>query len=285
MKKGYLYAFISIFFWASTTAVTKLLLKSLNSIEIMAISYVFAVITMLLITLFQKKLYIVKTLKLKDYLRFIFMGFVGIFLYTYLLYTALNYLPAQEALIINYLWPIMVVIFASLILKEKLNMKKIIAIVLSFIGIVIVVTKGNFSDINLNPIGLLMALSGSIIYGLFSVLSKKYNYDNTISMLFYFLTALICSITATLLFYKIPSISVTELLGIAWTGIFTSAIAFTAWTLALKYGDTAKLSTIIFLTPFLSLVYIYFILGESISIYSVIGLMVIVIGIFIQNKK
>lgn len=57
------------------------------------------------------------------------------------------------------------------------------------------------------------------------------------------------------------------------------------WLLALKYGDTAKISNLIFITPFLSLVYIYFLLGEKILLSSVIGLVLIVLGIVIQSFK
>ena len=75
-----------------------------------------------------------------------------------------------------------------------------------------------------------------------------------------------------------------QLLGMLWIGIFTSAIAFTSWALALDRGDTAKISNIAYLTPFISLLWTGIILKEQISLYSVLGLIIIVLGIFIQMK-
>lgn len=73
----------------------------------------------------------------------IFIGTIGIFGYSTFLYSALSYLPAQEASVLNYLWPILVVIFLCILLKEKLTNKKIVALSLSFFGLLIVISKGN----------------------------------------------------------------------------------------------------------------------------------------------
>lgn len=70
--------------------------------------------------------------------------------------------------------------------------------------------------------------------------------------------------------------------GLVWMGVFTSALAFTCWALALKRGNTAKISNLAFIKPFLSLIYIYLLLREEISLYSVAGLAVIVLGILVQ---
>ncbi len=75
-----------------------------------------------------------------------------------------------------------------------------------------------------------------------------------------------------------------QLLGLGWIGIFTSAIAFTSWAVALAKGNTAKISNLAYITPFLSLIWTAIILKETISVFSVIGLALIILGILIQNK-
>ena len=74
-------------------------------------------------------------------------------------------------------------------------------------------------------------------------------------------------------------------MGLIWIGFFTSAIAITSWALALENGDTAKISNLAYITPFLSLIWTSLILKEQVSIYVVIGLIVIVLGILIQMKE
>lgn len=286
MNKAYIYALSATLLWGSSAAVIKLLLKNLNSIQILLYVSGIATINLLLIALLQKKIPIIKNYTKKDYFRFAYMGFIGVFIYYLFLYLALSYLKAQEAFIINYLWPMMIVIFAVPILKEKLTTKKIVAVILSFIGVIIIATKGNLNLLQFaKPLGVILAIIAAMSYGLFSVLGKKQNYDKTTSMLFYYLFTFIYTLIAVILFGFIPQITLIQLAGLLWMGIFTSGGAFLLWFLALKYGDTAKIANIAFLTPFLSLVYIYFLLHETILVSSIVGLLFIFMGIFIQSYK
>jgi len=283
-KLSYIYVSLAVFLWASTAAVGKLVLENLNNLQVLFYASLFASIGLFLIVLFQKKLHLIKKYKTIDYCHFALMGFVGVFLYYIFLYAGLMYAPVQEAFIVNYTWPIWVVIFAIFILKEKFNIKKLIGILLGFIGVYVVATNGDLTNFNIANIkGDLFALAGAITYGLFSVYGKKYNYDKIVSMMFYYLfTFFFISIT-TIIFSEIPQITLFETIGLVWLGVFCNGLAFISWFLALKHGDTAKMSNIVFLTPFLSLVYIYFLLDEKILISSVIGLVLIVLGIIVQS--
>jgi len=285
---SYFYVLIAALLWGSVPAVAKLLLKNLNNLQVLLYSSLIASMSLFVIVMIQGKLPEIKNYKIKDYFTFAYMGSIGIFLYFIFLYAGLTFAPAQEAFIVNYTWPIWVIIFATIFLKEKLGIKKVIAVLLGFIGVYLVVTKGqifSFSIISLK--GDLFALAGAVCYGIFSVLGKKQNYDRFISMFFYFSFAFVLTLVSTIIFSNIPPISLYELGGLIWLGIFTSALAHVLWFLALKHGDIAKMSNMIFLTPFLALIYIYFLVGEEILISSIIGLFLIVFGIIIQsyNKK
>ena len=75
-----------------------------------------------------------------------------------------------------------------------------------------------------------------------------------------------------------------QIAGFMWNGIMTMAVASTLWVIALTKGSTVKISNLAYITPFLSLVWTFVVLKEPIQISSVIGLVVIVLGIFIQIK-
>lgn len=279
---SYLYVSASVILWGSTAAVAKLLLEDMSSLQILFYTSLISAISLFIIILFQKKLPLIRTYRKKDYWKFMYMGFIGIFLYYIFLFQGLTYAPAQEAFIVNYTWPIWVIIFAILILKEKIGIRKIVAILLGFIGVYFVATKGEFVGIE-NLKGDLFALAGAISYGLFSVLTKKHNHEKFTSMMFYnIFTFIFIAITAIFVF-KVPVIESRQVLGLLWLGVMTSSLAHIFWFLALKYGDTAKMSGIIYLTPFVSLVYIYILLKESILISSVVGLIIIVAGIVLQS--
>ena len=284
MKKEYLYAGISILLWSTTATITKLLLSSLNSMQILLISSLFAFIFLFIVNLFKGNIKELKKLKLKDYLQIFAIGLLGTFFYNLFLYLGINKMQASEAFIINYLWPIMTVIFACIILKEKIFIKKILAIIISFIGVIIVTSNGNLNIDGNSLIGTLYCILAAISYGLFSVLNKKKNYNKYLSMMLFYLVSFIVSLIYTLLNNGMFIPQTNQLIGLLWIGIFTSAIAFTSWALALEKGNTIKISNLAYITPFLSLIWTGLILKEVISIYTVIGLIVIILGIFIQMK-
>ena len=195
------------------------------------------------------------------------------------------YAPAQEAFIVNYLWPVLVVVFGFLILKEILSLTKIFGIVLSFFGVYVVITQGNIFNFTFTNIPAdLLAIFGAVSYALFSVLGKKYNYEVYTSMLVYYASGFVCVFITTLLFSTVPSLSLSQWIGIAWIGVVTNVFAFVCWFKALEYGDTSKMANLIFLTPFVSLIYIYFILNEQILVSSFVGLVLIVVGVLVQTK-
>ncbi len=76
----------------------------------------------------------------------------------------------------------------------------------------------------------------------------------------------------------------THTLGFLWNGMFTMALANTLWVIALQSGETAKISNLAYITPFLALVWTSLILKEPFSIFSLLGLTVIVFGILLQLK-
>ena len=286
MKKEYIYAIISVLLWSTTATIIKLLLGYLDNIQILFLASFFAFMFLFIINCIKGNLKEIKKYKLKDFFKIFILGILGIFLYNLFLYLGINTLQASKAFIINYLWPITTVIFACIILKEKITIRKIIAIIISFIGVIIVSINGNLFNIEKSSIiGTIYCFLAAISYGLFSVLNKEQNYNKYISMMLYYLSSFCISLIYCLCKKKIFIPEMNQLLGLLWIGVFTSAIAFTLWALALEKGDTAKISNIAYMTPFISLVWTSIILKEKLSIYSIIGLIVIIIGIFIQMKN
>jgi len=164
-KISYIYVALSVCLWGTTAAVAKLLLKNLDNLQVLLMTSIIATISLLIIVFVQRKIQHIKKYSLKDYLNFAYMGFIGIFLYYLFLYAALRFVPAQEAFIVNYTRPIWVVVFSTIILKEKLTIKKVIAIIISFIGVYIVVTKGNLLTYPVSNIkGNALALAGAFCY-------------------------------------------------------------------------------------------------------------------------
>ena len=286
MKQSYLFGGITLFLWSTTATVTKMLLGSLDSIQIMNVCSLFAAVFLFFLNLIKGNLKLLKTYTLSDYLQMAGLGTLGMFLYNIFLYNGIDSMMASQAFIINYLWPIMTVVFACLILKERLTRRKAVAIVLSFLGVVIVTTNGKLTGIaGEQLIGALCCILAAVSYGAFSVLNKRKHYNNFVSMMVYYSVSFVLSTLYNLWNHSIYIPQIAQLPGLLWLGICTSAIAYTFWALALEKGDTAKLSNLAYITPFLSLVWTSLLLHEPVTIYSLIGLFVIVSGILLQMRE
>ncbi len=283
--KPYILVIISILIWAGTPVVSKKLLETINNYQILFYASGIASLALFVVVVIQGKLSLIKKYRIIDYWRFFLLGFLGVYCNYYLLYTSFSrVVTTQETYIVYYTWPIWVVVMAFVILRERFAFKNLIAILLGFIGVVVVVSRnGRFTLLYEDILSYLMAVGAAVCYSLFSVLSKKFDYDRTTSMFFAYIFSFILISVTTMVVSYIPFVGVGELVGLMWLGVFTYSIAFISWLLALKNGATEKVSNLIFFTPFVSLIYISFFLGEKITIFSVVGLCLIVVGIILQK--
>ncbi|MBQ2613893.1 MAG: DMT family transporter [Clostridia bacterium] len=284
MKKSYIYASISILCWSTVAVVTKILLGSLNSFQILWASSFFAGLFLLIVNIANGNILKLKKFKPKDYILAPLIALPGTFLYYVFYYNGADRMLASQAFIINYLWPMMSVIFACILLKERFTPRKIVAIILSFLGVAIV-TGGELATFHLETVfGACLCILCAVSYGVFTALNQKIHYEKFLSMMLgYFATFLLTTIINLCnnhLF--IPDF--THTLGFLWNGMFTMALANTLWVIALQSGETAKISNLAYITPFLALVWTSLILKEPFSIFSLLGLTVIVLGILLQLK-
>ena len=284
MKKAYLFAGISIFFCSTVSVTTKVLLGSLNNFQLLWANAFFAFVSLIAINIVTGNIKRLKEYKFKDYIISVLIGLPGTCLYYIFFYAGTDMMPASQAFIINYLWPIMSVVFACIVLKEKLTVRKMIAILMSFIGVIIVTFKGGLEFDITTLIGASFCVLGAVSYGVFTAFNQKMQYDSRISMMInFFVTFIITSVINAVngdLF--IPS--VLQTLGFAYSGICAMAVTSTLWIMALNLGDTAKISNLAYITPFLSLILSVVILKEQFEISYIIGLAFIVLGIFVQLK-
>ena len=283
-KKAYLYALISILFWSTLATVSKLLLGESSSYTVLMCSSLFAAVALLISTVANKKIKLLKSYRAKDYLLTMLIGLPGAFLYNVFLYEGTARMAASQAFIINYLWPIMSVVFACVLLKEKLTARKCIAFALSFVGVLTVAGNEIFSFGAKTLIGIALCVLAAVSYGAFTALNRRWNYDDQITiMLSYFATFVLSALINIFTREPIP-VGIMQWAGFAWNGIFIMAIATVTWALALKEGETAKISNLAYATPFISLIWTFLILKEPIKPLSIIGLAIIILGIFIQLK-
>lgn len=243
-----------------------------------------ASIALFIIILFQKKTKNILNSGKKEILNSAILGFMNPFFYYIILFKAYTLLPAQIAQPLNFIWPIMIVILSIPILKQKISPKSLIAIFISFFGVLLISTKGRLFNFRIDePYGVFLALSSSIIWALFFIINVRNKRDEVISLFLSFSFG--CIYTFILLFPNISMPSLHGIIGAIYIGLFEMGITFVIWIKALKYSSTtAQVNNLIYLTPFLSLIVIRIVIKEKILLSSIIGIIFIVSGIIIQNR-
>lgn len=284
MKKAYLFAGISILLWSSMATVTKLLLGVMDSYQVLCISSLFAALALLGMNICTGNIKKLRTFQFKDILIVVLIGLPGTLLYNVFLYLGTDKLLASQAFIINYLWPIMSVVFACILLKEKMTARKGIAFALSLLG---VVTVAGSDLMNFQPetaLGIALCVLAAVSYGIFTALNQKWHYDKPLSVMLAYFSTFVLTLVINLVRGTPLQLDTFQVLGLGWNGIFVLAVATTTWAMALDRGKTAVISNLAYITPFLSLVWTALFLHEQISLWSVAGLVIIILGILIQLK-
>ena len=284
MKKNYAYAIVSVLIWATMAAVVKLLLAAIPNLQALAVSSALAFLFLLLLSLKSGAWRELKKYRAKDFATIASLGFLGFFLYSALYYYGISQLTSQEACILNYLWPITLMIFSTVILKERFTVIKGAAMLCSFFGIVILsVGSGGVAAGN-TLIGMLSCVAAAVAYGLFSVLNKRADYNQNIAMMMMWLVTAVAAALLGVFTEEWQPIVGVQWLGMLWLGVVVSAVAYLCWALALRGGEnTAKIANLAYLTPFLSLVVSRVLLGEQIRPRAIVALVFIVGGILMQS--
>lgn len=284
-KKAYLFAGLAVLLWSTAASAFKLTLHYANFNQLLFFSSLTSLIVIFIFILAQKKLD--KLFTIKNISLFILLGFLNPFLYYLILFKAYSLIPAQLAQPLNFMWPIMIVIISIPMLKQKISLKSISSIFISFLGVIIISTKGNIASLTFdNPFGIALVLFSSIVWALFWILSIKMHTDSLIKLFYSFLFGTIFAFIYSILFAKFTLPSMYGILGSIYIGFFEMGITFIVWYNALKLSSsTAKVNNLIYMTPFLSLIFIALLVKEKLLPSTFVGLIFILAGIIFQNVK
>jgi drug/metabolite transporter (DMT)-like permease len=283
-KKAYLLAGFAILFWSTSSAAFKLTLRYLNTTELLFYSTLTATLALFLFLIGQKKLHLILAYTKKGYLHSIILGFLNPFFYYTILFKAYSLLPGQIAQPLNFIWPLMIVLLSIPLLKQKIKFRSILAILVSFFGVIVISTKGNFTSLNLeNPWGIFLAMFSSIIWALFFIMNVRDTRDEVCKLFFSFGFGFLFASLVFIFNFQKPNII--GLLGAIYIGLFEMAITFVIWVKALKLSKTtAQVNNFIYITPFLALIFLSILTKEKILTSSIIGIIFIILGIVIQRR-
>ena len=284
---GHVYAIFTILVWGSCFVLTKELLTAYTAVQIIPLRMGLAYLTLWVLR--------PKTMKLpwKDELMFILIGITGGSFYFFLQNTALTYTYAANVSIIVALSPILTVILAQIFSRsgERLGKFVYIGAVIAIAGVVLVVLNGQLS-FHLSPVGDLLALAAALMWAVYSILIKKYTeqYDNFIVTRRVFLWAFLTAVPLMLLTDGMPVLTplftdVKVLVSWLFLGVMGNAVCFAIWNIAFKALGVVVTNNYLYASPFVTVFVGWLLLGEPISVMSIIGAVLITAGVIVAYKE
>jgi len=207
--------------------------------------------------------------------------------YYLVLFAAYDRLPGQEAMALNYTWALAMAFLAVPILGQRLTRIDIVAGLIAYAGVWVIATRGSVLDVDFaDPIGVFLALASTLLWALYWLLNAKDKRQPLVGQWQNFSVGL-------------PVLTILLLLGpgLEWhgwpalgagvyVGLFEMGVAFILWQLAVhKVSRTAKVSNLIFLSPPISLLLLFLVVGESIFPSTLVGLGLILLGLGVQQRQ
>ncbi len=266
--------------WSSVAAAFKIALRYLEPFELLFLSVLFSFIALTLIMFFTRRFQKLKTVSKQNRNRLLFAGILNPVIYYLLLFKAYDMLPAQFAQAVNFTWPLVLALFAMIFKHEKFHILRILMLCVSFAGALVVVLGGKDIPGGINIKGILIAFATTIFWVFYWLITKTTKEDPVISLWIPFVIGTVILSIAAIFYFRPQNLEWHALLSAAYVGLFEMSITFLLWLNALrKTTSTALIGNFIYAVPFLSLIFIRFVLNEPIRTTTLLGLFMIATGI------
>lgn len=285
-RLSYINALIAVFLWSTVASVFKISLQTLSVAQLVFYAVLTSTIVLLIIVLIKKLSNEVIEHFRNNYKLIIILGVLNPFLEYILLFKAYDLLPVQEAQTINFTWALMLTYLSIPLLGHKPKLSDLLAGLVCYFGVLVIATKGNPLSLDFsNLYGVFLALLTTVVWSLYWIYNTKINVNPVVGLFSNFLVAMPLVFVYYIYMEDFVMPDLKGLMGAVYIGLFEMSITFMFWLNAMKLTQsTSKIANLIFIAPFLSLIFIYFLVGEKILLATIIGLVLIVIGLLIQQS-
>ncbi|WP_163709698.1 DMT family transporter [Mangrovibacterium lignilyticum] len=288
-KSAILLALLAVLLWSTVATAFKLALQVFTPFQLIFVASVVSLVFFLIVMLLSGKWAEFRSASSRQVLKSAVQGFMNPFFYYLILFKAYSLNPAQVTQALNMVWPVTLALLSVPLLGQKLSWKNLVAICCSFVGVVFISSQGGWDGFaRTNTLGALLALGSSIIWSLYWIFNARDKRDRLVVLSWNFIFGLIFLLGYSFFerdAFNFP-LSGTAFWSAVYVGLFELGVTFVIWIYALhKSENNAVTGNFVFLFPFISLVFIHFILHETIYATTFIGLSFILLGILIQQVR
>ncbi len=280
-RLGTLYALTCVGLWALIPVVARLGQVARDVHQFLFWSSLLSLLAVGVLAVVSGALLQLRRYRLRHWLQAVGLGLLGTYLYYLLLYRGYAAGGGMEVLIVQYTWPVFVALLSSLLLRERFGRARQMALMLGFIAVVLVLSKGEWQGFSLSrPADLAWVGLGAFFFALFSVLSKGMGLEPVSLILVYFLTATLASLLSMLLFSGFALPRDQTLFPLVLNGVLVNGLSYVLWLRALRLTEASFLAPLIFVAPILSTAYLLLLFDEPfVPAYGAALLLIVLAGL------
>lgn len=285
----YLEAFFAVVVWGASFIATKVALQDVSPVTVVCLRFSMGVLILGAAVIMRGEFALPQK---GEWAYFALLGFLGITFHQWLQSNGLQTSEAGTTAWIVATTPVFMAMLGRFILKERLGWLKTLGIFLAFGGVLLVVSKGDLSSVSVGRFGApgdKLILVSAVNWAVFSVLSRRGLKSYPAGLMMFYVMTLGWLFTSLLFFAGTNIAEVTRLtfngwLGIAFLGVFCSGLAYIAWYDALQALSAAQTGVFLYIEPLVAVVVAFFVLGEPITLISLLGSGVILFGVWLVNR-
>jgi drug/metabolite transporter (DMT)-like permease len=282
--KGTLYALLAVAMFATLGTGFKMAVTRMSSYSVVVWIAIWATLALFGFLVREQRVGKIVTEFRQRPLFFIVTGVVGLGVQQFLCLKTYEYIPASQAVILHYTYPLMMLLLSWLLFREKSDRWALCCVALGFVGVFVLVSSGGgLGNVRLS-IGVAVALGTAFSFALFCVLIKHARFSVTPGMFLLNLFGLLFLLCLMPIYPMQWSISGTDMLLVAYLGIFPTAVAFILWNKALRMIPTGRSSNCALLVPILSLICITVVLKEQIILLQALGMAIVLMSVFLNVR-
>ncbi|TYP74872.1 DMT family transporter [Paenibacillus methanolicus] len=256
---------ILLLMWGSVAAVSKLLLGRLDSYQLLFYMYGIGAAVFALIVLSRGGWSAVRRWTFKAWLILAACGLFT-FLYDFLYFKALERIPAVEASMLNYLFPIFIVVLALPMNKERPTGGTAVAVLMGLAGTWLLMTEGNMARLRFTDLaGDLYAIGAAVSWGVFTNLLKWNKQDAVLSAFAITCFSLLLAICALAMNSGFAWPARADFYGAFWLAMSNVVLGFFLYLRALSHSPATLIAGFTFFTPVVTLAFIFILLGEPLT--------------------
>jgi len=286
----YFKVIFSVVVWGASFIATKIALQDVSPATVVWLRFGIGVLVLGLAALWQGQLALPKQ---KDIPYFVLLGFIGITFHQWLQSTGLVTAQASTTAWIVATTPIFMALLGWLVLREKLTRSQIFGITLATVGVMLVVSEGDFTSLtegDFGAVGNVLILISAPNWAVFSTLSRRGLQEHPAGLMLLYVMGFGWLFTSILFFtgpglHDIARLTINGWLGIIFLGIACSGLAYIFWYDGLQAIPASQVGVFLYLEPLVAVIVAAIMLGEPILLASLAGGGIILLGVWLVNRN